>query len=233
MKKIEINYISNEQLWTLETVTEAHGYTKTNDCYWAQIFENAAGDQIITSREDTASADPAADLAALLDENTTEATENATETPAKAETITAASTRQAWEIAGEILGTDYTEDAASTARAGYPIHRSTAEGNRGYICDLGDRLEVNLQDGSSRNIWISREALADEAATAQKIQKLREAVAKQAAQVEELTHAADLARYLQKEAERERDEATADRDRIAEELRELKNKLFRLSLVSA
>lgn len=139
MKKIEINYTTNEQFWTLETVAEA--------------------------------------------------TENTTEAPAKAETITAASTRQAWEIAGEILGTDYTEDAASTARAGYPIHRSTAEGNRGYICDLGDRLEVNLQDGSSRNIWISREALADE--------------------------------------------ATADRDRIAEELRELKNKLFHLSLVSA
>lgn len=167
------------------------------------------------------------------DETPAEATENATETPAKAETITAASTRQAWEIAGEILGTDYTEDTASTARAGYSIHRSTAEGNRGYICDLGDRLEVNLQDGSSRNIWISREALAEEAATAQKIQKLRETVTKQAAQVEELTHAADLSRYLQKEAERERDEATADRDRIAEELRELKNKLFHLSLVIA
>ena len=226
MKKIEINYTTNDQLWTLETVAEAHGYNKKSDCYWAQIFENAAGDQIITSRENTASADPAADLAALLDEN-------ATESPAKAETITAASTRQAWEIAGEILGTDYTEDTASTARAGYPIHRSTAEGNRGYICDLGDRLEVNLQDGSSRNIWISREALAEEATIAQKIQKLREAVTKQAAQVEELTHAADLARYLQKEAERERDEATADRDRIAEELRELKNKLFHLSLVSA
>lgn len=167
------------------------------------------------------------------DETPAEATENATETTAKAETITAASTRQAWEIAGEILGTDYTEDTASTARAGYSIHRSTAEGNRGYICDLGDRLEVNLQDGSSRNIWISREALAEEAATAQKIQKLRETVTKQAAQVEELTHAADLSRYLQKEAERERDEATADRDRIAEELRELKNKLFHLSLVIA
>lgn len=167
------------------------------------------------------------------DKTPAEATENATETTAKAETITAASTRQAWEIAGEILGTDYTEDTASTARAGYSIHRSTAEGNRGYICDLGDRLEVNLQDGSSRNIWISREALAEEAATAQKIQKLRETVTKQAAQVEELTHAADLSRYLQKEAERERDEATADRDRIAEELRELKNKLFHLSLVIA
>ena len=73
----------------------------------------------------------------------------------EAETITAASTRHAWEIAGEILGADYSEDTASTAR---------------------NRL---------------------------------------------------------KDAERERDEAIADRDRIAEELRELKNKLFRLSLVSA
>lgn len=144
----------------------------------------------------------------------------------EAETITAASTRHAWEIAGEILGADYSEDTASTARAGYPIHRSTAEGNRGYICDLGDRLEVNLQDGSSRNIWISREALADEAATAQTIQKLREAVTRQIA-------AASTARNRLKDVERERDEAAADRDRIAEELRELKNKLFRLSLVSA
>lgn len=68
MKKIEINYTTNEQLWTLETVAEAHGYNKKSDCYWAQIFENAAGDQIITSREDTASADPVAELAALLNE---------------------------------------------------------------------------------------------------------------------------------------------------------------------
>lgn len=75
MKKIEINYTTNEQLWTLETVAEAHGYNKKSDCYWAQIFEDAAGNQIITSRENTASADPAADLAALLDENSTEAAE--------------------------------------------------------------------------------------------------------------------------------------------------------------
>lgn len=68
MKKINMNYTTNNQLWSIEDLAANHGYTKTNDCYWAQIFENENGDQIITSREDTASADPAADLAALLDE---------------------------------------------------------------------------------------------------------------------------------------------------------------------
>ena len=68
MKKINMNYTTNEQLWSIEDLAANHGYTKTNDCYWAQIFENENGDQIITSREDTASADPVADLAALLDD---------------------------------------------------------------------------------------------------------------------------------------------------------------------
>lgn len=67
MKKINMNYTTNKQLWSIEGFAANHGYTKTNDCYWVQIFENENGDQIITSREDTASADPAADLAALLD----------------------------------------------------------------------------------------------------------------------------------------------------------------------
>ena len=68
MKKIEIAYTTNDQLWSIEDLAANHGYTKTNDCYWAQILENENGDQIITSREDIASADPVADLAALLDE---------------------------------------------------------------------------------------------------------------------------------------------------------------------
>lgn len=98
MKKIEINYTTNEQLWTLETVAEAHGYNKKNDCYWAQIFENAAGDQIITSRESTGSADPAAVLSALLDENTTEA-------PAEAETTATTEQKQLAEIRRDMAGT--------------------------------------------------------------------------------------------------------------------------------
>ena len=68
MKKINMNYATNKQLWSIEDLAANPGYTKTNDCYWAQIVENENGDQIITSREDTARADPVADLAALLDE---------------------------------------------------------------------------------------------------------------------------------------------------------------------
>lgn len=124
MKKIEINYISNEQLWTLETVAEAHGYNKKNDCYWAQIFENAAGDQIITSREDTASADPAADLAALLDENT--------ESPAKAETITAEQ-KQLAEIRRDMAGT---VEALRAAEAREKAIRQDAAGMEARIAAL-------------------------------------------------------------------------------------------------
>lgn len=119
MKKIEINYISNEQLWTLETVAEAHGYNKKNDCYWAQIFENAAGDQIITSREDTA-----ADLAALLDENT--------ESPAKAETITAEQ-KQLAEIRRDMAGT---VEALRAAEAREKAIRQDAAGMEARIAAL-------------------------------------------------------------------------------------------------
>ena len=62
--------------------------------------------------------------------------------------------KEAWQAAGAILGTDYIIDDTSSNRAGYSIYRSTQEDNNGYICDLGDRLEVNLQNGKSYNIWI-------------------------------------------------------------------------------
>ena len=35
-----ITYETNEQLWKIENELKAQGYTKTNDCYWAQIFSN-------------------------------------------------------------------------------------------------------------------------------------------------------------------------------------------------
>lgn len=41
----------------------------------------------------------------------------------------------------------------TTKRAGYPIFRSSVE-YYNYICDLGDRLEVNLESGETVNIWI-------------------------------------------------------------------------------
>lgn len=59
----------------------------------------------------------------------------------------------AWAVADRIFPTDYTHDSAASARAGYPIFRGTLD-PLDYICDLGDRLEVNLHNGKTVNIWI-------------------------------------------------------------------------------
>ena len=70
--------------------------------------------------------------------------------------MTVQSIKAAWEAADKIFPTDYIKDEASSQRAGYDVYRSTAEGNRSYICDLGDRLEVNLANGKTENIWIEQ-----------------------------------------------------------------------------
>lgn len=59
----------------------------------------------------------------------------------------------AWAKVNEIFPTDYNKDEGSSARAGYPVFRSSVE-YYNYICDLGDRLEVNLENGETINIWI-------------------------------------------------------------------------------
>ncbi len=62
--------------------------------------------------------------------------------------------REAWEQVDRIFPTDYQKDEESSQRAGYPVYRSTAADHHYfYICDLNDRLEVNM-DGRSINIWI-------------------------------------------------------------------------------
>lgn len=66
-------------------------------------------------------------------------------------------TAEAWEAANKMFPTDYQKDEESSQRAGYPIYRSTAAGHYSfYICDLSDRLEVNM-NGESVNIWIREE----------------------------------------------------------------------------
>ena len=65
-------------------------------------------------------------------------------------------TAEAWEIANRIFQTDYTKDETSSARAGYPVYRSGIN-HYDYICDLGDRLEINLHNGETLNIWIESE----------------------------------------------------------------------------
>ena len=59
----------------------------------------------------------------------------------------------AWAKVNEVFPTDYNEDENSSARADYPVFRSSVE-YYNYICDLGDRLEVNLESGETVNIWI-------------------------------------------------------------------------------
>lgn len=71
----------------------------------------------------------------------------------------AESIQKAWDMANEIFPTDYEKDEESSLKAGYPIYRSTADGRyHNYICDLNDRLELNLEDGNRTiNIWIESE----------------------------------------------------------------------------
>lgn len=62
---------------------------------------------------------------------------------------------RAWEIANEVFPTDYLKNEARSKRAGYDIYESTAEGIFAWISDLNDRLEVNLDNGTTITIWIN------------------------------------------------------------------------------
>lgn len=71
---------------------------------------------------------------------------------------------EAWNEANKIIPNDYTKDEKASETAGYPIYRSTIE-HYDYICDLGDRLEVNLANGQTVNIWIESEEEKEEVIT--------------------------------------------------------------------
>lgn len=71
--------------------------------------------------------------------------------------MTVKNINEAWQKVNEIFPTDYNEDVAASERAGYKIYRSSIN-HYDYICDLGDRLEVNLYDGTTVNIWVENEA---------------------------------------------------------------------------
>lgn len=71
--------------------------------------------------------------------------------------MTVTSIRDAWAEVQKIFPTDYEHDTSRSERAGYPIYYSTTAVNA-WISDLGNRLEVNLPDGQSVNIWIKAPA---------------------------------------------------------------------------
>ena len=72
--------------------------------------------------------------------------------------MTVTSIRDAWAEVQKIFPTRYEHDANRSERAGYPIYYSTANDVNAWISDLGNRLEVNLPDGKSVNIWIQAPA---------------------------------------------------------------------------
>lgn len=59
---------------------------------------------------------------------------------------------KAFMIAHNKIGAFELDEEASS-KAGYNIWRSVARYND-YICELGDRLEINYANGKSENIWI-------------------------------------------------------------------------------
>lgn len=71
--------------------------------------------------------------------------------------MTVKSKEQAWVEANKIISTDYIYDTYRSEAAGHGIYFSTKEGMNEWISDLGNRLEVNLQDGTSVNIWIEED----------------------------------------------------------------------------
>ena len=72
--------------------------------------------------------------------------------------MTVTSIRDAWAEVRKIFPTDYEYSTERSERVGYPIYYSKATGVNAWISDLGNRLEVNLPDGKSVNIWIQAPA---------------------------------------------------------------------------
>lgn len=62
--------------------------------------------------------------------------------------------KEAWNMASRLFPVDYALDSQRSERAGYKIYMSTCPDVYAWICDLGDRLELNYANGSSENIWI-------------------------------------------------------------------------------
>ena len=72
--------------------------------------------------------------------------------------MTTKTTREAWEIAQQMIP-EYTKDQRASDRAGYPIY--TSPSGEEWIADLSTRLEVNTKDGKSLNIWIDYDCYSD------------------------------------------------------------------------
>ena len=78
--KNEIIYTENEELWKMENIAKSHGYKKTQDCYWVQIFEDTNGNHIVMTREDgELLSNPCDRLEAMLNGTASQEAQEATE----------------------------------------------------------------------------------------------------------------------------------------------------------
>lgn len=73
--------------------------------------------------------------------------------------MTVRTVKEAWEKANEIFPTDYEKSNERSGCAGYDVYESTLEDCNAWISDLGNRLEVNLENGETVNIWIDCESV--------------------------------------------------------------------------
>ena len=68
MEKKTFNYTNNNQLWALEDIAKKHGFEKTADCYWSQIFTNKeTGAEFYAVREESADMDPEKEIMEYLE----------------------------------------------------------------------------------------------------------------------------------------------------------------------
>lgn len=64
---------------------------------------------------------------------------------------------EAWKLVTLLTQDEFVYDYLRSDRAGYPIFYDTDLDSKVYLCDLGDRLELNYADGTSQNIWFKYE----------------------------------------------------------------------------
>lgn len=72
--------------------------------------------------------------------------------------MTVLSREEAWVEASKLMEHDFDYNQAYSKNAGYPVYTN----EDGWVSDLNTRLEVNLSDGTTTNIWIKqRDILAE------------------------------------------------------------------------
>lgn len=88
----------------------------------------------------------------------------------------AKNTAEAWTMANEIFPTDYMKDSSRSEAAGYDIYFTTAAGKNAWISDLNDRLELNMDDGRTINIWSENKVTCTEYELADALRAIDDAI---------------------------------------------------------